>query len=133
MKRSITLIIALIISADEYAQTPINKTIPVKAGQQIHMHFDYPMVIVSTWDGNEISIQGLASINHGENDDAFILESSSNGNIVNITSRIKDIRNLPERVTVIRNGQKVTFKDKDEYRKYQDQYVKGFDVMHSGP
>src|SRR5687768_15104487 len=120
MKRSITLIIALIISVEEYAQTPVNKTIPVKSGQQIHLHFDYPMVIVSTWDGNEISVQGLASINNGENDDAFILESSSNGNIINITSRIKDIRNLPERVTVIRDGQKTIFKNKEEYRKYQD-------------
>ena len=59
----------LLIALSTAAQTPISKSIAVQAGQKIAMHFDYPELIrVSTWDNNEISIQGTVSINGGEND-----------------------------------------------------------------
>jgi hypothetical protein len=116
------------------AQTQLNKSIPVQRGQVIRMHFDYPELIrVTTWEGSEIVVQGTVSINGGENDDAFILENSVTGNTVNINARIKDLKNLPQRVTVYRDGQKIMFRDKEELRKYQAEHGKTFNQMNFGP
>lgn len=127
------LIVALIIPVKEYAQTQLNKTIPIQAGQKINMHFDYPeLVRVSTWDRNEISVQGSVSINSGENDDAFIFESNVNGNIVEIRAFIKDLKHLPQRITITREGQKIMFKNKEELRKYQQEHGTGYNNMSWG-
>ena len=135
MKTKILLAMsALLITFHDYAQTQINKSIPVQSGQTINMHFDYPeLVKISTWDKNEISIQGSVSINGGENDDAFVLENSVNGNIVDIRSEIRDMKSLPHRVTVYRDGQKIIFKDKAELKKYQEEHGKSFNSMSHGP
>jgi hypothetical protein len=133
MKLNIIIVVALTLTGTGYAQTQVNKSIPVQSGQNIVMHFDYPELIrVSTWDKNEISIQGTVSINSGENDDAFLLESSTSGNVVSIKSEIKNLKNLPQRVTVVRDGQKMIFKDKAALKKYQEENGKGYDVMSWG-
>jgi hypothetical protein len=127
------LIITLIAPATEYAQTQLNKTIPVKPGQKVKMHFDYPeLVRVSTWNKNEISVQGTISINNGENDDAFVFESTVNGNMININSFIKDIKKLPQRITIVRDGQKIMFRDKAEFKKYQQEHGSGYNTMSWG-
>src|SRR5688572_1543789 len=111
------LIVALSLPAKNFAQTAVNKTIPVRSGQKIVMHFDYPELIrVSTWDKNEVSVQGTVSINAGENDDAFVLETSAEGNTVNVSSHIKNMKSLPQRITVFRDGQKIMFRDKAELK-----------------
>jgi hypothetical protein len=134
MKAIIVVVIALaFVPVSLYSQTAINKSIPVSASQTIHMHFDYPeMVRVSTWDKNEVSIQGMVSINSGESDDAFELFTSSSGNTVSIRNEIKNLKSLPQRYTIIDGAQKVTFKNRAELKKYQEQYGRGFDVMSQG-
>ncbi|MEX2233761.1 MAG: hypothetical protein WD824_16470 [Cyclobacteriaceae bacterium] len=128
------LILALVTPTKEYAQTEINKTLPVQAGQTIVMHFDYPELIqITTWERNEISIQGEVSINGGENDDAFILENTTTGNVIKINSLIKDLKKLPERITIMRDGQKIMFRDKAELNKYQSQHGRGYNNMSWGP
>ncbi len=123
----------LLLTISSFAQTVINKSIPVSAGQTINMHFDYPELIrVSTWDKNEISIQGSVSINGGESDDAFVLESSTSGNIISIESIIKELKSLPQRITVNQGGQKIVFKTKADYRKYCDENGKNFNSMSTG-
>lgn len=131
---AIILVVALVTPIEEYAQTRLNRTIPLQAGQKIEMSFDYPEVIrVSTWEKNEILIQGTVSINGGENDDAFQLETQSDGKTLRLTSTIRDLKRLPERVTVIRDGQKMIFRDKAELRKYQEQHGQGYKMMSMGP
>ena len=113
MKAKLVLAIAMILPLKEYAQTAINKVIPVKPGQKIDMHFDYPeLVKVSTWDKNEISVQGTVSINAGENDDAFELVTSSTGNSISIRNEIKNMKNLPHRITIVDGAQKIVFRNK---------------------
>jgi hypothetical protein len=130
----VILIVAMVSPLKEYAQTAINRTIPIKAGEKISMHFDYPRVIkVSTWDGNSISIEGMVTINGGENDDAFLLEDSRTGDLVKITSQIKDVKNLPQRITIHRDGQKIMFRDKAELQKYQAEHGRGYNSMSWGP
>ena len=113
--KSVILILALITPAKQYAQSSIDRTIPVRAGQTIDMHFDYPELIrVTTWDRNEISITGSVNINGGENDDAFRLESSFDGPVVKIRSEIKGLKDLPHRIVVTDGERKIMFKDKAE-------------------
>jgi hypothetical protein len=115
------------------AQTPVNKSYPVSAGQKIKLHFDYPeLVKISTWDKNEISITGVVSINGGENDDAFELTQSVSGNVINIENRIKGMKDLPHRVTITRGAEKITFKSKEEYKKYRDEHGKDFNTTNFG-
>lgn len=127
------LAIVMVIPLKEYAQTPINRSIPVKAGQKIEMHFDYPeLVRVSTWDKNEISIQGSVSINAGENDDAFELITSGTGNTISIKNEIKDMKNIPHRITIVDGAEKIVFRNKEELKKYQQEHGKNFNRMSYG-
>lgn len=134
MKKNILLlIITLALATSQYAQTPVIRSIPVKPGQKISLHFDYPnMIRVSTWDKNEISVQGTVTINGGENDDAFELQTSTSGNTIDIRNEIKGMKNLPHRITVVRGGQKITFRDRAELEKYQQQNGRGFESQSSG-
>ena len=132
--KAVVLILAMVTPAKQYAQRVINETIPAKAGETISMHFDYPKLVrLSTWDRNEISIQGEVSINGGENDDAFILENSCSGSGINIRSEIKDLKKLPQRITIMHDGKKIMFRDKAELQKYQVENGRSFDRMSWGP
>jgi hypothetical protein len=130
----LALVIATIIPLKHYAQTPINKTIPVKSGQKIVMRFDYPeLVKVTTWDKNEVSVQGTVSINDGENDDAFELITSTEGNSISIKNEIKDMKNLPHRITIFHAGQKIVFRNKEELKKYKQEHnISNYNSMSYG-
>lgn len=129
----IVLGIAASIGMQSFAQTPINKTIPYQAGQVIVMHFDYPELIrVSTWDKNEVSITGTVSINNGENDNAFELSTSNSGKEISIRNEIKGLKSLPQRITIVDGTQKITFKTKDEFRKYQQEHGRSFERYSMG-
>ena len=77
MKKRITILLCLLAPITVLAQTVINRTYPVKAGQHLLLKFDYPVVRISTWDKNEVSITAKVSINDGENDDAFVLKDET--------------------------------------------------------
>jgi hypothetical protein len=127
------LLVAMVTPIKEYAQTQLNKSIPVQSGQKVTMHFDYPeLVRISTWERNEISVQGTVSINNGENDDAFIFENSVNNNTVEVRSFIKDLKHLPQRITIWRDGQKIMFRDKAEFKKYQQEHGGAYNTMSWG-
>lgn len=127
------LMTAVVCPMMNYAQTAINKTLPYQSGQKITMNFDYPeMIRVSTWDKNEISIQGTVQINGGENDDAFQLNASTTGNTITVKNEIKDLKNLPQRITVVRDGQTIIFRDKEELKKYQTEHGRSFERQSWG-
>lgn len=132
MKTILTpILLSVVVSV--LAQTPVNKTIAGQAGQKIRMKFDYPELIkVTTWDKNEISITGEVSINGGENDDAFSLDSSTSGNEVSITGEIRNMKSLPHHVTIWHDGQKMSFKSKADYRKYADEHGRNYELMNWG-
>jgi hypothetical protein len=112
-------ILAGMLAGSAYAQTPINKTIPVGAGQKLTVHFDYPELIkITSWDKNEIAVGGTVSINSGENDDAFELKESVSNNTIYLDGSIKNIKSLPQRITIYRDGQKIMFKTKADYKEY---------------
>jgi hypothetical protein len=117
--KTICMWMACIITLTATAQSTVNKTYPVKAGQQIELKFDYPKIIkISTWDKNEVSITAHVSINDGENDSAFELEDNTTGSTLTIRNRIKDMDKLPRRYTVIENGKKTVFRSKEDYKEF---------------
>lgn len=128
------LMLALALVVEVYPQTLINKTIPVSPGQKIVMHFDFPELIrVTTWDKNEISIGGSVSINGGENDDAFELSHSTSGSTITVRNEIKNMKSLPQRITIVDGTQKIVFRNKEEFRKYQAENGKSnFNRMSHG-
>jgi hypothetical protein len=131
--RTKMVLFILCVGWNLWAQTPINKSIPVQAGQKIDMRFDYPQLIrVSTWDKNEVLVQGNVSINGGENDDAFELQTSASNNTVYVKNEIHNMKSLPQRITIVRDGQKIIFKSRADYKKYMDQNGKGYNMMSSG-
>ncbi|WP_299290047.1 hypothetical protein [uncultured Mucilaginibacter sp.] len=106
---------ALTIGA--YAQTTVNKSYLVQPGQKINLKFDYPIVKVSTWEKNEVAVAAHVNINDHENDSSFVIkEEMVNGAMV-ISDYIKDFDKLPRRYTIVRNGQKIIFRSKDEYQR----------------
>jgi hypothetical protein len=115
------------------AQTPVNKSVVVSPGQTVEMHFDYPQLIrVSTWDKNEISIQGAVSINGGENDDAFELETSSANGRVYVRNQIHNMKGLPHRITIVRGGQRMVFKTEADYHAYRNQNGGDYSMRSDG-
>lgn len=132
MKTLIVIFISLFTGA-LVAQTPVNKSYPVSSGQKISFRFDYPeLVKISTWDKNEISIQGLVIINGGESDDAFALTQSVSGNTIRIENEIRNLKELPQRITIRRGAEKITFKTKADYRKYCEEHGKDFNTTNWG-
>jgi hypothetical protein len=132
MKTHITLACCL-IAASASAQTIVSKTVPVQKGQKIKMRFDYPeLVKVSTWDKNEISFVGRVSINDGENDDAFRLDVNTSGTEVSLRNEIKDMDKLPHRITIVRDGEKITFRNEAEWRKYREEHGGRNSMMNNG-
>ncbi len=117
-----------------HGQTKLDKSIPLKAGQQLRLHFDYPKLIrVSTWDRNEIGIQGMVSINDGESDDAFVLDIVNQSSFVDVRGKIKDMDNLPHRITVVQDGVKRTFRNEAEWKKYRKENGQNrYNQMNSG-
>lgn len=131
--RTISALIMIMFTGVVLAQTPVNKTYPVKQGQKISLRFDFPeLVKISTWDKNEISITGSVSINGGENDDAFELLESNSASIISIENKIRNLKELPHRITIVNNGEKITFKTKADYQKYREEHGKNFNMRSEG-
>ncbi len=132
--KTILFIFLFLLTHVTGAQTVVSKTIAVQNGQKVILHFDYPELIrISTWDKNEISVQASVSINGGENDDAFELQTSTSGNIITIKNEIKNMKSLPHRITIVNGAQKMTFRNKEELRKYEQENGRtSHDVMSNG-
>ena len=104
----------MVYSMEVFAQTKIEKSIAVPAGNKIVMDFEFPELIqVHTWDKKEVLIRGQVSINHGESDDAFQITSSAKDGKVSIESTIKDRDKIPKRITIRHGGEDVYFKTDD--------------------
>ncbi len=117
--KTIFFCICCLIVTGLAAQTTVNRSYPVKSGQQVKLDFDYPKIVrVSTWDKNEVSVTAHVSINDGENDTAFALEDKTDEGILTIRNRIKNMKDLPHRYTVYEDGKKTVFRSRDDYREF---------------
>jgi len=60
------------------------------------------------------------------------LLQSTSGNTVYIENKIRNLKDLPQRITVTRGGEKLTFKSKADYKKYCDETGHDFNVKSWG-
>jgi hypothetical protein len=131
--RTLASIFFALITGALLAQTPVNKTYPVTAGQKISFRFDYPEVVkITTWDKNEIAIVGSVSINSGESDDAFELLQSTSGNTIYIENIVRNLKSLPKRITIMRGDEKVVFNSEADYDKYSKEMGRDFNQKSWG-
>ena len=133
------LILATLITMSSFivsAQTNIEKNIPLKQGQKLIINADDPSIKIQTWDKNEVSIKGTASINQGENDSAFVLEVSTTGNEVTVTSALKDRENIPHRIIIKKDDREYFFKTSNmndpEIQKFLEQNGREYSYMSTG-
>lgn len=120
MKKTFTLLFSLLAAVAAIGQTVVNRSYPVKSGLQVSLKFDYPVVKISTWDKKEVSVTAKVSINDGDNDDAFVLESETLDGTLYISNKIKDMDKLPHRYTIVENGKKTVFKTEADFREYKN-------------
>jgi hypothetical protein len=81
----------------------------------VRLKFDYPVVKISTWDKNEVSVVAHVNINEHENDNAFMLNEEVVDGAIVIKDEIKGMNSLPRRYTIVRNGVKTVYRSKAEY------------------
>lgn len=120
-----------------YCQTKIEKTIPVRSGQKLELKLEYPELInVRTWEGKDVLIKGTVLINNGENDNAFILNISTDGPTITVTSQLKDKEGIPKRIVVKSGDQEYFFKATDvhspEVQKFLDEHGRNYTYMSTG-
>jgi len=136
MKLTTLFLLTLLTAASATAQTKIEKTFPVKAGQKLLLNFDYPEVKLQTWEKNEVMIKGTVSINRGENDNAFDLEAVTGTAELAITSVLKDKENLPQHIMIKKGDTEYFFKAKDfndpEVQKFLDDNGREYSYMSCG-
>lgn len=120
-----------------YGQTKIEKTIPVRSGQKLELKMDYPELIrVHTWEGKDVLVKGEVQINNGENDNAFELHISTEGNVITITSALKDKENIPKRTMIKKGDQEYYFKASNinapEVQKFLEEHGRDYTYMSNG-
>ncbi len=129
-------LILWVLALSTFAQTPVDRTVATQAGQRLILDFDHPEIKLSTWDKKEISIKGTASVNRGENDNAFELQIATSGQDIRITSIIKDKENLPQRIMIKKGDTEYFFKAKDfkdrEVQKFLDEHGREYAYMSNG-
>jgi hypothetical protein len=135
MKTSI-LILLVALCGSSYAQTAFEKTFPLAGAKELIATLDDPNVVIQTWDKNEILVKGTVSINNGENDSAFELQSSNTNGILSIMSVIKDKENLPRHIVIRKGDKDYIFKakgfDDPEVKKFLDENGRDYSYMSNG-
>jgi hypothetical protein len=119
----------MVLTGTSFAQTKIEKSIPVQTGQKLVMNFDYPELIkIQTWERKEVLVKGEVSINKGENDDAFELLTQTSGGVTTIAASLKDKENLPRRIVIKKGDMEYVFKGNN----YKDPEVQKFLAENGG-
>ncbi|HEU4495511.1 MAG TPA: hypothetical protein VFR70_00510 [Flavobacterium sp.] len=132
MKALLTLAVSFFFGFTT-AQTAINKSFSADKNQKLSLKFDYPQLIrISTWDKPEVQILGTVNINENENNNAFQINESKEGNFLAIEGKISEIENIPHRIKVYQGNQKLIFKSREEYQKYCKENNVTFNSMTDG-
>lgn len=97
-----------------FAQTQITKLYEVNTNQKIKLQCDDANLInVIGWNENHISIIANVKINNNQQNDAFLFEENTDGNIKSITGFIKDKKSLPKVISIKKGDEIFTFNTDD--------------------
>jgi hypothetical protein len=97
------------------AQTKLEKRFPITKDQRLSMYFDFPeSVTISTWTEKDILVRGTVSINGGEHDNLFQVNTlSSSKDVVKIESQLPDPESIPKRTVIKLGEEEYVFKEGD--------------------
>ncbi len=107
-----TAMFLLMLPVLAWSQTKVSRNISTQGAREVVITLDYADLKIETWDKNEISITGEVTINEGENDNAFQIESTNDGGSLRVVATLKDKENIPKRVTIHKDGKEFYFKAK---------------------
>lgn len=108
MVNYLSSLMALLFVIPLVAQNQIAKSVNLSGVEKIEAEFQWGDVSVRNYEGTELRIEGTVSINQGEDDDAFLLDVTKEGDLIKIVSTVRDWKSLPQFLT-IRNGQEKTY------------------------
>ena len=98
-----------------FSQTEISKRIDVKNGQEVSIEcLDANLINVTGWDENYISLLAKVRINNGQNDDAYLVNVSTEKGTIHITGSILDKDQLPKMIQIKKGDQIYTFNTDDK-------------------
>jgi hypothetical protein len=138
MKNFIGLLLISIISQTSYAQTIVEKQVPLGQAKNINFEFTRPeLITIKTWSGNEVKLVASVEINKGENDDAFKFKIENSLGELTIASYIEDYEDIPRKIRIYKNGQEYVFNTDDtnspEIQKFKEETGDdGYDYMNTG-
>jgi len=110
------LSIAMLMAIGLSAQSSVERAFNASGLTTLKGDFTWGDVTITNWNENRVEITGSISINDGESDDAFRIETEQSGGTLSITTYIENIDDLPKMVTVIHEGQKYYFKKEGDYK-----------------
>lgn len=113
MKNIFTLFIMVIASLPATSQKIIDESFSLNGIQIIEGDFEWADVVIKNYEGSDIRISGEVLINLGENNDAHQLKIERQGNVLQIKSEIKNVKSLPQYLTIYKGGQEIYVKLKD--------------------
>ena len=127
MKKNLLLLCLFVFAELLQAQSVVEKEDDVKPGQAINLDFEYAnLVNVRGWDQNKIKVSAKVLINMGKNDNSYLLESKSTNDEIRVTGFIKDKGELPQMITLRRDGQTYYFDgeswDSPELQKFYEEH-----------
>ena len=87
------------------AQTKFERSIDAQGVSTVKLDFMWPELIkISSWDGEAVKITGKVSINNGQYDQAFKIESERSGGTLAVFSEIENLDKIPEMIAVKKEG-----------------------------
>lgn len=102
--KSFFLLIGIFLSINSYSQKLNQTAFETSPGQQILLKFDYPIVKVSSWNENKISILMHVLINGKENQEAYTLTRRIIDNETVFTGKLLDTYSIPFMYQVFHHG-----------------------------
>jgi len=131
MKKLIFFSLLIIYTSNTIAQS-YQKDISANGINKIKMDFKFPEVIkISTWEKQEVSIAGKVSINNGQNNESFEIKTSTENEVLNISSIINDIDQLPKMIMIKKNGNNYYFNTTDSNSPEIQQFYKEHGKSHN--
>ncbi len=101
------IILFLISSISSFAQLTFDTTFSSGSVDLLLADFNWGDATIRSWDENNIRFRGSVSINLGENNEAFEWAVESEDGEIRVASDIPDFEELPEYITLYRDGEKI--------------------------
>lgn len=131
MKKLTAILIALALPCLILAQSEITKDIPLQGVKSIALDFTWGDIIVESWDGNTVSIEGKVLINGEARPEVFEITSSIRNGRLTIESEA-DLEDLEQVTTIVKKDGTRIYKRKDNISIFNVAKDEAIDKVYTG-